>query len=443
MALVSQDATGGLTQVQAATRPQILARLLRQTGRGQAGTTTATGTTSTLIDTTNLQSVQFNDRQWVGAFIYFTSGTLDGTIRTVTGYAPSTGTLTYAPTTASAPGSSATYLLMRTPFPVQVLLDELDAILKHDAYYPCMTMLSEVADYDMEQSGTSAYAGTNATLAKASWSLANHESVLGERALAVTNTSAGGYASLANPLRVVPDRQYYAGAFFTPNDPTATHTGTFTIYDQSNGAAIETITTTSKSMVFMGTDFTTPAGCNLVQLRMGASENSVVGHWDEVVAIDLGSNDIALPWWVRHIDNIKRICRWQQWQIPNQDNVYVPGWSGSELRVFDYGVTQVGSGQLRAISDHWRINGPLFLEGTRNMTAFSSNTEEKRVNENWIVAQLAARLFDMMLSHAGKTDSGPLVERKNTWQGVANREAAKQAYKPARQRTARTEWRAM
>lgn len=444
MALLSQDFTGGQTQVQSVTRPNLIKRILRETGYGQTGSCTSNGTTTTVIDTNNLQSTQFNDRDHVGAFLYFSSGSGDGHIATVTTYAPSTGTLTFSPAiAASGTNSGVVYHLFRTPFSPRVLLDSLDTLVTQEWWTPCLTFLSEAADYDMEQSGTTAWSNaSNTTIAKTAWSLANHEGIFGSQALSVTNTAANGYATPTNPFRATPGNNYYFGIFFTPTDPTVAHTATFVIYDQSNSAAIETITTTSKTTVFIGTEVQAPSGCGLIQIRIGAQEDAVVGVFDELVAVDLQAYDMAMPWWVRNADQIKGVYRWESKQSIQGSNLYAPGWTGSKLQDFDYGITQFGSGGFRLLSES-PIRGPLYVEGTRNEVAWASNTEAKRINENWAVHVLGAQLFDMMLSRAQKADTGPLIERKNTWQGQANREMEIAAYKTQRVRPSRTRWRSM
>lgn len=441
MALLSSDFTGGLTSAQSTTRPKLLSRLLRETGMGQAGTATAAGSTTTLVDATNLQSTQFNSRQWIGGWIYFTSGTLDGQIVSITTYAPSTGTLTFSPTQAAAPGSSATYLLFATPVPPRMILDALDTIMTEEAWTPCQTLLSEAPDYDMEQSGTTAWsAASNSTIAKVSWSTANHEGVLGNQALGVTTTAANGYATPASNFRVSPGNTYYTGAFFSPADASVANTGTLTVYDVSNSAVIQTITTNSKTPVFIGDEWIAPAGCRLVQVRMGSAQNAVTGWWDELCIFDRDSEDIALPWWVRGVDNIKGIFDFHPKEVPEESKVYAPAFVGEERPLFNFNFTATGSGQMRASTSFARIVRPMWMIGTRNQVAWASNAEAKRINENWAVAALATVLYDMILSRSGDVDNGPLIERKNTWNGELTRQQAKVAYKQARQRPAPTRW---
>ena len=194
MALVTSNPT--TPQVEGLTQRLLLERFLRETGLGDYGTATG-GSTSTIVDTTKLQSTAYSGDVNPGAWArisYDVGGAAaapEGEIRgiTSTGYAPSTGTLTVSPVFTAAPASGDKYQLFRFIHP-QLVLDTLDQVLKEDCYLPCWTVLSEVPDYDMEQSVTTEWTGANSTLAKATaepmgW---------GAQYLTVATTAAAGYA---------------------------------------------------------------------------------------------------------------------------------------------------------------------------------------------------------------------------------------------------------
>lgn len=73
-----------------------------------SGTTTGAGSTTTLVDANN--RVEDDDYfQNLNAQLYIRSGTYAGSTRRITDFANSTGTVTFAPALAGAPGSSVTY----------------------------------------------------------------------------------------------------------------------------------------------------------------------------------------------------------------------------------------------------------------------------------------------------------------------------------------------
>lgn len=92
-------------------------------GLSVRSTTSAAGTTSTLIDTNRLLQA---DDWWNshGRNLIITSGTLSGTILQSTDFANSTSTVTFAPTQASAPGSAASYEVYR-----EFTVDEIHAAI--------------------------------------------------------------------------------------------------------------------------------------------------------------------------------------------------------------------------------------------------------------------------------------------------------------------------
>lgn len=77
-----------------------------------SGTTTATGTTTTLVDATNL--TQTVTDYWVGLMVYITSGSCAGQIATISGFNTSTDTLTVRPPFTAAIASGVTYSIMRS-----------------------------------------------------------------------------------------------------------------------------------------------------------------------------------------------------------------------------------------------------------------------------------------------------------------------------------------
>jgi len=384
-------------QVESVVRRNVISRFGRDTGLVKYGTATGGGTT-TIVDTTSLKSSQFNaDNFSTGwARISYDAGGAaaapETEIRDISAaFAPSTGTVT---TTAfsAAVASGDKYELWGFVHP-QTVLDTIDQVLTQDCYIPDWTLLTEVPDGDMEQSGTTDWTNSNATLSKAT----AEPQMWGRRYLNVLTTAAGGYATLATNIRVVPGRRYHFSTLV--RCATASTTASLVIYDISNSAAISTKTTTSTVNVRLRTDFTAPVGCNFINIRAGSDEDAKNTCWAQMCLFSPESRDLPLPWWVREKQQVKAVmtCTFDS---AGSSDLYqsVPRLSVDTGR-WDVMDKAFGRGQLSVVSRHGPPSEPVMIMGTRNETAFDNdNTEVKRVDANWLAACLNYRVFDQLQS---------------------------------------------
>ncbi len=99
-----------------ATLEQLRGDLSRVLGLFATGSVTG-GTTVTLVDSTNLLDPLASADSYRTHWLLMTSGTLDGELRKVMGYAPATGTLTVNRAYSTAPSASDTYELHGTLSP--------------------------------------------------------------------------------------------------------------------------------------------------------------------------------------------------------------------------------------------------------------------------------------------------------------------------------------
>lgn len=431
MALIRQDWTG--VQTDKVTRPGILSRWLSETGWGQTGTTTAAGSTTTLVDATRLLSAQFSNREWIGGWVRFIDGDLAGTIVSITGYTPATGTITF-PTQSAAPGSAVRYELWRTPVPPSLFLNALDTLMKRDVWLPTMCFLTELPDGDMEQVGTAYWTAADATLAK----VTSGRGIFGKQAMTVATTAAGGYAAVT--LGVTPGTSLYVGAVFTPADVSVVNTGFISIYDITNSVELRRLTTSAKVPMLVIDEVTIPSTTARLRVALGSEENGVTGIWDECIVIDPLSADVALPSWVSSVAQVRGIHRWEPVQVGRADYEYAPEFRGMENANFDYVVDRFQDGIVRAALRQGVLSRPHWMLGVRNETAFASDSEEKFVSEAWAVAGLAATGYDIVISRAGHTDTGPMIERKNYWQGEWRREKQRVSTRTREVRPGRTAW---
>jgi len=410
MSAVTADWTGVTPQWMQTTQPQITSAFLNMTGLGWSGTCTSTGSTGTIIDT-GILNPYTSDREWKGTWVRMTGGTSNnlGQIRQVQHYEPTTGALTVLPVLPSATAANDTYELWSTTMRPQVVLNMLDRVTSNYGLgLQTYSLLSEIPDGDMEQTGTTAYAGVNATIAKVTDYL--KPGINGKRALEVTTTSAGGYAELAEPLRIRRSSSLTMSAMFTPEDPSVDNTGTFQVINALTGEVLRTLTTTSKTTTRLWQQFGYGnSNANLIQIRVGSEESGVTGRWDDLVISDNQSFLQPLPYWMGTDSAFKEAYYWTPTNSGPGQNEYDPSLAGRRKAV-----------GWRPRGDHFSGGGRMYIEGNapattmllvsgvRFETAWESLTETKRIDLQWAAACLAVnyytRLRGQFAGSKAKTD---------------------------------------
>jgi len=410
------------------TRTQILRRFLRETGIGQSGTATG-GSTTTIVDTGRLQSTQYNSDDWVGGWarIAYDSGGAaaapETEMRPITTYAPSTGTITVNPAFSAAPASGDTYQLWRNPHPQEVL-DALDAILTKETWLLSTGILTMCPDGDMEQSHTTDWTGTNATVTKVTTAPA----FMGKRWLSVVTTAAGGYAESAT-MRVEPGRKIHASVLARVT--AASTTAEFTVYDKTNSAVIgTTVTSTRQHVARLWQEVTIPTTCNQIALRLGNTENTVTSIWDEACVYALDASEINLPWWVGDQSQVKGIFRLRS-PLSLGTGIWDATYRGETDRRWDLRPNDLGIGAHKLVARYAQgLSMPLYIVGTRPEETYANdNTETKHLDGNWIQAALAFRIFDSLASYpnAGALDMGWLEKQRAKWQDEYEKRKYQQA----------------
>lgn len=424
MSLVTASPT--LASVETLTRAQIIKRWARESGLAQIGTATG-GSTTTIVDTTRLKSSQYSDDSWTGGYArisYDAGGAAaapEGELSPITTYAASTGTVTFNPAMTAAPASGDIYQLFRQPHP-QDVLDHLDTILTQETWLPCWQLLTEVPDGDMEQNNTTDWTASNATVTK----VTAEPAMSGSRWLSVATTSAGGYAK-SGALRVVPGKSYYIGAL--SRCAAASTTAQLIAYDETNSAAIETLTHSKLTNVRLWKHITIPATCDQITIRVGSSENSKTTLWDDVVFYGLEDYSIALPWWVKNGAQVKGVFKMRPESIGT--NLLNPSLRGEPDSKWDIvPETAFGRNQLRLTARSGYMNEPLFIFGSRNETAFANeNTDVKHVDGNWINAALMYKVYRQLAStpQQGGLDMAWVKAQAAEWKEEYDRQKRSQA----------------
>ena len=101
---------------QSKTREDLRKAIGRNLGKMLTGTTSGSGSTTTALDATLFGG----DDEYIGSYIRFTSGDNDGSVRRITDYTSSTGTMTFAAVGATVAGST-TYELWKDQFDPQIV----------------------------------------------------------------------------------------------------------------------------------------------------------------------------------------------------------------------------------------------------------------------------------------------------------------------------------
>lgn len=109
-----------------------------------SSTTTADGSTTTLIDSARVTEV---DDFWNGGTLWITSGTYSGNSRKVTDFLNSIGMFTFSPALAGAPGTGNTYSVINGDWPKEMLIQFINQALQDMGDVPAIdTSLTTTAN---------------------------------------------------------------------------------------------------------------------------------------------------------------------------------------------------------------------------------------------------------------------------------------------------------
>lgn len=390
MAIITGTPT--LAQVEGILRRDFFRSFLAETGLGAYGTATG-GAVGSIIDTTKLQSSQYDSKDWVGGWArisYDAGGSAaapEGEQSPITNYAPSTGTLTVNPNFTQAPAVGDLYEIWKNVNPSDAK-DILDGILANDLYMPCWTMLTEVPDGDMEQNNTTDWTGVNATVTKQ----IAEPTMYGKRYLRVVATAGNGYATNTVNLRVEPGQAYHLSAIARAS--AAGTTAKLQAWDASNGVEISSKTSTYQFQNRIHFEFTTPSTCYLLSIRLVTVENGMTTEWDEVCCYPLDATDIRAPWWVKNRNQVLGVLRL------NPADISSDVWDWNLMGEPDkrWYIQDRFTGQLRFQSRNGTIGGrPLFMLGLRNETAYlNDGTDKKYIDLGLMMSCFGYKIYSLL-----------------------------------------------
>ena len=428
MALVTITAT--TPSVELLTRPQIIARYLRETHFGQTGTATATGATAAqLIDTTRLLSSAYQSesvRGWVRIATTVDHAAPEGEIRAINlaGYDPSQGFLDVVPSFSAVVDSGDTYEIHYIIHP-QDILDHIDTIATQDFYLPTWSVLSEVDDFDMEQSATTAWTGVNATMAKRT----TEPAMTGKRWLRVTNTSANGYVKPATTIKVDGGSSYSISALALPAG--ASYDAVLTCYDETNSATIKEWTYSGQTRVRFQENIVFPSTTAEISLRLGGTSATNICDWDDVSLLNISSKDVPLPWWVRDAAQWKATFLWRPSPISQSGGAshqYSPELDGRRTLEWEPRDSAFGGGQMRLASRVNSVTRLMYGYGKRNEEAYSSDTESKHIDANYMNAALLNKIYSSLggMPSSGTFNTAWIKIQTAKWESEYRKESYRQ-----------------
>ena len=300
-----------------ATMRDLAERLGRDSHFPVTGTATG-GSTTTLVDagTTTPPCLFYSsgdpnafDRKWV----YQED---DGETSRITegGYAGGTGTLTLSPAITGFANTDK-YIICDWPF--QVLKNAINLVQQNlflETFWPLSLHVMGNDANDMEPSTIATdYSATGATRATEA-TIVKH----GAQSLKLTASVDGGFGNTGN-IGVQEGQSLYAGVdcYVTSGDD-----ATFTVLNATNSQTIDDATSDEPSWMELVIQFSTPSGCENIDLLMGGDANGDVTYWENIQVWSGGRRVYSLPSWITRPDQLLDVRGFAQGTGGPGDNDY-------------------------------------------------------------------------------------------------------------------------
>lgn len=277
----------------------------RQIGALLAMGTATSGNTSMLVDASTsdsgiIQSALSNGvERFKGGYLLMTGGTAGniGLWREISDDAPGTGTITPAKAFPNSIQAGDTYEIYAALDP-SMWNKAINAGLKR-CQYVTKSPITLVTDGDMEATGTTSWAATNATVAKSTSDTVSD----GAQSLVVTNTSLGGYVTQATSIPVTPGRSFRMWVDYRVVS-SGNETAQIAVYDATHATFIQAAISPDQDAGkntqggMMQLAFSIPVGCVRAQIRLIGSEATAVIAWDDLILVCTSQFRYSLPSWL-------------------------------------------------------------------------------------------------------------------------------------------------
>jgi hypothetical protein len=263
----------------------------------------ASESTATVVAANELRHGNASDEAYENGWLYLYGGTASGNERQVVDYAPTAsatyGTISVHRPCTATPDTTSTCFLYNGGLSPSQLKRHVNSSL-HRMRRQRLLALTLVSDGLMEDTGTTAWTASSATLAKTTTAGNVSE---GGQALTVTNSGSGGYAASTN-INVVPGERLRVEGVARVGNVSGNHLATLAVYDVTNAADTTYDATAARERTRLRFEVTVPAGCYEIQLQLVGYAADTVAHWDEVLVWRTDERQVRLPSDVDRFDQL-------------------------------------------------------------------------------------------------------------------------------------------
>ena len=234
----------------------------------------------------------------------------EGEVRYISegGYAASTGTFTPSVNFTAAVANLDTYEIH------EIHPTEIDNIIKRrvrNLYMPTLWPLSMLIVQNDANDMEPSTIATDYNSSEGGAALATETTIVynGAQSLKSTNNVASEYFSLNALLGVNEGQQLVAAAscYVTSGDDAI-----FRVWDNTNGAAIDSATSDEVKWMDLIVPFSVPSGCERLDLRMmGVGSNDVI-YWDDIQVWSQSRQVYPLPSWITRKEQIEDVVYFPQ-----------------------------------------------------------------------------------------------------------------------------------
>lgn len=307
-----------------------------------------------------------------------THGAPEGEWARIASYAPTTGIFTLDNVTSAAVTASDQVEIWLTLHP-NLVHEAIDRALRK-MLYRSPALPSLLADGDMETSGYADWtAGTSATVAKTTTAGTYFR---GTQALSVTADATGNRYAYQR-VNVMPGEQYYIwGAV---RSSVATTEAKLVLYDNTNGAQIDSDTSTQLAWQGLSMSFTIPSGCKQLEVRLQTVTASGVTYWDQLQLLNKKTIRYVLPTWVTEEWQVGRLVYQYEGAATVGD-----AWAVDEVVPRRWELVRVykeGSRVYITPNPPFNNEAPIYIECLRHYSALSTDASTTDADLDWIAAK--------------------------------------------------------
>lgn len=365
--------------------------------RGYWSGTATSGSTTSLIDISSDTHLLTDDpsTRFKSKFLYFASGNNAGITKRITLSTPSSQEVSWSGA-ITAVTTDPYEIFTFHPDDYKRWINSALSRISHDY----RTILTQLTDGDMEESGVTNWTASSATRIKTISPV-----LYGTYSLAVTLSGDGGYVQSAS-IPVVEGETWSIAVPFRCSSGTAS----ISVHDVTNNVPIATFTSDLRSWRAYYEQITIPDGCHQIAVRLGGVLSGAVVYYDSVQVLNSSARRLALPSWITSpgsIDAVEHLTL-----TPGEDDdmfrldenaLYTHGWFN-----IDYVATDTAPGVIEL--NPMPFAGLLFLRGRRIANQLSAETDSTVINTEHVKYMALCQYVQDLISDSAAEDSRRLLE---------------------------------